>query len=213
MARNEVYFSNHGRALKFPWSLYHAPLIHSLNKFLNDGSGKVGRKILVIGPGDLPELPDLLRLKLKISILDIDPRVIDQLKEKFGDTLDQAFLVGENFENYPQPESFDLIYAKEVIEHFANPSPFVSRIFSLLRPGGRVWISTPNYGFFLLPFLESTILEIIARFSGFSRRNIHPSRFSRNSLQKIFSENKFVVETCEETFAKLALFIISRKSL
>ncbi len=32
----------------------------------------------------------------------------------------------------------------------------------------------------MLPLLESTILELIGRLSGYSRRDIHPSRFSED---------------------------------
>jgi 2-polyprenyl-3-methyl-5-hydroxy-6-metoxy-1,4-benzoquinol methylase len=40
--------------------------------------------------------------------------------------------------------SFDLVVAAEVIEHLENPRAICREIFRLLRPGGRVVISTPN---------------------------------------------------------------------
>src|SRR5690606_25351958 len=51
-------------------------------------------------------------------------------------------------------------------------------------PGGRLWLSTPNYGEPWLATLESTVLEMVARKDGFSRRHIHPTRFSRRSLSR-----------------------------
>jgi 2-polyprenyl-3-methyl-5-hydroxy-6-metoxy-1,4-benzoquinol methylase len=40
--------------------------------------------------------------------------------------------------------SFDLIVAAEVIEHLENPRAMCRELFRLLRPGGRVVVSTPN---------------------------------------------------------------------
>ncbi len=40
--------------------------------------------------------------------------------------------------------SFDLVVAAEVIEHLENPRAMCREIFRLLRPGGRLVLSTPN---------------------------------------------------------------------
>jgi 2-polyprenyl-3-methyl-5-hydroxy-6-metoxy-1,4-benzoquinol methylase len=39
---------------------------------------------------------------------------------------------------------FDVITASHVIEHVHDPREFVRRILALLRPGGLVWLATPN---------------------------------------------------------------------
>lgn len=207
MSKDQVYLSNHGRAMRFPWSLYHLPLIRSLHHFLSSVKNPAGKKILVIGPGDLQELSLLKDLAFEVSILDIDQRVLDKLRKEYPESIRNSYLVDDNFMGYPDPESFDVIYAKEVIEHLPVPEHFVRKVRDILRPHGVVWMSTPNYGFFLLPFLEKTILEVIARLSGFSRRDIHPSRFDREKLERIFSDNGFEVQNVEVTFAGLALSV------
>lgn len=45
--------------------------------------------------------------------------------------------------DYPD-ESFDFIYMLEVIEHLISPLHFIRECQRLLKPGGRVMISTPN---------------------------------------------------------------------
>ena len=40
--------------------------------------------------------------------------------------------------------SFDLVTARHVIEHIADPKPFVAEIFRVLKPGGLMLLRTPN---------------------------------------------------------------------
>jgi 2-polyprenyl-6-hydroxyphenyl methylase/3-demethylubiquinone-9 3-methyltransferase len=46
------------------------------------------------------------------------------------------------------PHAFDAVLAAEVIEHTAHPDQFLSRIAQLVRPGGTVVITTPNWAYF-----------------------------------------------------------------
>jgi len=41
--------------------------------------------------------------------------------------------------------TFDAITSSQVIEHVHNPSDFVARLSSWLKPGGTIWINTPNF--------------------------------------------------------------------
>ena len=60
------------------------------------------------------------------------------------------------------PESFDAITSEQVIEHVHDPFNFVSYLVSWLRPGGRLWIGTPNF--------DSTV----SRLYGADWRGLHP---------------------------------------
>lgn len=40
--------------------------------------------------------------------------------------------------------SFDYIICQEVIEHLPNQEHLIQEVYRLLKPGGRVWITTPN---------------------------------------------------------------------
>lgn len=210
MAKNhQVYFSNHQRALRFPWSIYHRPLLDSLFHFLDSFPDPRGKRILVIGPGDFQELPYLLHRGFSVSVLDIDDRVLQGLRRDHGDKIDEYYLVDEALSGYPT-EAFDGIYAKEVIEHLPDPVPFVQKLHGLLGPSGKLWLSTPNYEFFLLPLLENTVLEIVARLSGFSRKHIHPSKFGPRRIRQLLINADFMIETLEVTFASLALTVVAK---
>jgi 2-polyprenyl-3-methyl-5-hydroxy-6-metoxy-1,4-benzoquinol methylase len=43
-----------------------------------------------------------------------------------------------------EPESFDAIVCGDLIEHLRDPRSFLERVRPLLRPGGRLVLSTPN---------------------------------------------------------------------
>jgi 2-polyprenyl-3-methyl-5-hydroxy-6-metoxy-1,4-benzoquinol methylase len=100
---------------------------------------------------------------------------------------------------------FDAIYAKEVIEHIHAWPTWLAGLRRLLVPGGRLWLSTPNYGEPWLPSLESTVLELVARRSGFSRKHIHPTRFSRRSLERGLRAANFVDVHASVTPTRLAI--------
>ena len=100
---------------------------------------------------------------------------------------------------------FDAIYAKEVVEHVLAWPAWLAGLRRALVPGGRLWLSTPNYGEPWLPAIESTLLELIARRSGFSRRDIHPTRFSKGSLARGLRAAAFAGVDVRTTPTRLAL--------
>lgn len=58
-----------------------------------------------------------------------------------------------NPDAYP-PESFDVITSFEVIEHINNPREEMAKFYHLLRKGGIVYITTPNFNSTLRLFLK-----------------------------------------------------------
>lgn len=55
------------------------------------------------------------------------------------------FVCQDVAEPLPFPDShFDYVFSLEGLEHFATPWPFVAELCRVLKPGGRLFISTPN---------------------------------------------------------------------
>jgi len=199
---NNDYFDNHARVRQFPWSLYHAPLERDLARFLAEVRGDV----LVVGGGlahELDEAPPHLRF----TVVDIDPRAIEAVR---GRAFAAEVVPAEAPLDRVLGGKFDAIYAKEVIEHVHQWPAWLVGLRGSLVPGGRLWLSTPNYGEPWLPALESTVLELIARRGGFTRRHMHPTRFSRASLARGLRAAGFAEVDVRVTPTRLALIAHAR---
>lgn len=71
--------------------------------------------------------------RAKVETLDIDPKAAATY------TVD---LCDDNTNTIPD-ETFDVIICTEVLEHVNNPFDAVREMHRLLKPGGRIYISTP----------------------------------------------------------------------
>ena len=178
------YFVNHLRASKFPWSIYHRPLEVHLARFLADVSlSSASPGVLVVGGGFLQELPTVPQ-NVRLTVVDIDERVTTYLANMNDPRLERCLTI-RGPKDLTALGPFHGIYAKEVIEHITEVEPYLAVLAKLLRPGGLLWVSTPNYGDPWLPLVEATVLELIGRMSGYSRKNMHPTRFSAARLRAL----------------------------
>lgn len=198
------YFANHVRARQFPWTLYHRPLERDLERFLRTVATEHPRgEVLVVGCGLLHEI-DAAPDGLRYYVVDIDARAVAAVLQG-----DDPRIAGGQVVSPETPidvgRSFAAIYAKEVVEHVLAWPLWLAGLRRSLVPDGRLWLSTPNYGEPWLPVLESTILELVARRSGFSRRHIHPTRFSRGELARGLRAAGFEHVAVEPTLSRLAL--------
>jgi SAM-dependent methyltransferase len=208
MSEQPDYFANHDKARKFPWTLYHAPLERDLGEFLARVATEHPRgDVLVVGCGLLHEI-DEAPAGLRFTVADIDPRAVDAVLARRDPRIVAGHVVPPEtpLDQVLGPSKrFAGIYAKEVIEHIHAWPTWLVGLRHALVPGGRLWLSTPNYGEPWLPALESTVLELIARRSGFSRRHIHPTRFSRRSLERGLSSAGFTDVAVGVTPTRLAI--------
>jgi len=87
--------------------------------------------------------------------------------------------------------SFDCILLSEVIEHLAAPQISLREAVRVLRPGGRLLVTTPNYRSFW-PLMEWAIdrLNMAPRMAG----EQHISRFHPSSLQRMLVELGLTME-------------------
>jgi len=183
MLREDDYYKNHFVKLRFPWTLYHRPIVDRLERELARVSGG---QVLNVGSGPFLELDHLVTSSCRFSVCDIDARAIEFARQHHQARLEQA-LVCEKDAPLPFPDhSFDLVVAMDVIEHLPEPSTWLAELGRVTRPSGRLYLTTPNYGSVSLRLIENTALELVARFHGFTRRGIHPTKMDRARLTGVF---------------------------
>lgn len=100
---------------------------------------KNSNRLLDIGCGNGDFLFVARRLGYRAQGLDIDPEAAEA-----GRSAGLDIRVGKVPESGLTREKFDQITLSHVIEHLHNPVSALREIHSLLKTGGRIWISCPN---------------------------------------------------------------------
>jgi SAM-dependent methyltransferase len=179
------YFANHAHKLKFPWTLYHGPIVDLL---VSEVSRTPGLEVLNVGSGPFFELQRVPNDKRRYTVCDIDERAVRLARELHGDRIKAADVVGIGQPLPYATDAFDLVVSMDVIEHVTEPEPWAREAFRVLRPGGRLFLTTPNYGSTSLRVIEQTALEAVARSHGFSRAELHPTKFDRRRLEDLLAD-------------------------
>ena len=88
-------------------------------------------------------------------------------------------------------ESFDCVLMSEVIEHLEEPRDSICEAVRVLRSGGRLLITTPNYRSFW-PLMESVVdrLSMAPKMAG----EQHISRFHPSSLKRMLVQSGLRME-------------------
>jgi len=116
-----------------------------LQKYLPDGKGKAAIEL-----GSFPGafLPTIGRKGYSLNGIDFNPRNTDDLPAwlKSQDLQVGVFRSGDLFEFASKNgQQFDLVCSFGLIEHFENYDEVIRMHLSLLKPGGQLIITTPNF--------------------------------------------------------------------
>ena len=99
-------------------------------------------------------------------------------------------LWGENEPLPLQDGSVDIVWAGEVIEHVVDVAPWLSEVRRVLRPGGKLLLSTPHHG----PLTLLRLALSPRRFAQhFEPRSDHVRFFSPRTLRALLDELGFDV--------------------
>lgn len=97
-------------------------------------------RILDVGSGSGFFLDTAMERGWEAHGTEYDPAMLETCKAR-GMHMRQGLLALGNYE----PSSFDVITSFEVLEHLVHPRPELEHFFSLLRPGGSLYLTTPNF--------------------------------------------------------------------
>lgn len=110
--------------------------------FINDIElGKNRGRLLDVGCGAGFVASWIDRSKYEIYGVEVSPKA-SEIAKKYVKRVYVGFLEDAKFE----ADFFDVILCYHVIEHVEDPVVFIQQIHSILRPGGKLVIGTPNFG-------------------------------------------------------------------
>ena len=103
-----------------------------------------GERVLDVGCGEGSFSAELHRAGARVVGVDVAREPLERAS-RLHPGLDLR-LVDPDGEWDLELSSFDAVWAGEVIEHVADTTTWLSQVRSLLRPGGRLILSTPDHG-------------------------------------------------------------------
>jgi 2-polyprenyl-3-methyl-5-hydroxy-6-metoxy-1,4-benzoquinol methylase len=178
------YLSNLDVVERFPFSIYHRPIRNHVLRLIREREAG-GRTLSILNVGcGLSQVLKAIDPRHTYHGVDVDERAVEMCRQRFA-SRQARFDVSEPY-SLPAPDgAYDVVFATEVVEHVLEPERWLAELVRKLAPGGALQLSTPNYGGWLLPLIERTFLEWMARRQGFTRKGLHPTPFDSVRLGRL----------------------------
>ncbi|MBI5122694.1 class I SAM-dependent methyltransferase [Candidatus Roizmanbacteria bacterium] len=159
----------------------------NLDDFVREQIKSLKNKSVILDAGcGLSTWPnDNIRKKYTIYGVDGEPDAISICKKLYGD---KYYSVGNLYKLNYKSSTFDAVVMREVIEHFIIPEKAVKEIYRILKPGGVLILTTPNYDSLLLHFIEHTYNRFFGGPCKPYRDDVHPSKFRPRTLRKLLGK-------------------------
>ncbi len=143
-----------------------------------------GRRILDIGGGTGRTASALIQNGFEVTVLDRNENIM-----RFGREIHSSliFIKGDAYRLPFKSGIFDEVLLEEIVEHFDDQEKAIEEVHRVLRPGGRVILSTPNkYQFRFYIFL---LRLVTLRFSELTEHvKSHTSELNSDQLERLFSK-------------------------
>ena len=123
-------------------------------------AGVTGGRLLEVGCGDGDFLLQAARRNFHVEGIDYSTHSCAKAQAKLGASA--RILCGEISAVADRRESYELCVACDVIEHVRQPAAFLQTVHGLLRPGGWVFLVTPDLDSLTAKLMRSRWLEFKA---------------------------------------------------
>jgi 2-polyprenyl-3-methyl-5-hydroxy-6-metoxy-1,4-benzoquinol methylase len=157
---------------------------------------RVNNTIIDIGAGDGHFIGLAQQNNWKAYATEFDDTSVKLCQEK-GVTVHKGKLDAKQY----APNYFDVIYSSEVIEHINNPVEEIENFHHILREGGLVYVTTPNFN-----ALSRRILKHKWNIFNYPE---HLSYYTPKTLTKLFTEHGFRKVQIQTTGISPARFLKS----
>jgi ubiquinone/menaquinone biosynthesis C-methylase UbiE len=108
------------------------------------GAVSAGERVLDVGTGEGGFAAELVRVGAQVVGIDVAEEPLRRARARHPE-LDLRLVDGNGPWVLPDA-SFDAVWAGETIEHIADTAGWLSEVRRVLRPGGRLLVSTPAHG-------------------------------------------------------------------
>ena len=103
-------------------------------------------------------------------------------------------------------EIFEQVMCSEVIEHISESDKIFKEFCRVLKPSGKLILTTPNYGSFIWPLLEWIYSKIIPN----AYADKHISRYNLKELKNVLENNGLKIIN-HKSFLKAIIIVASQK--
>jgi 2-polyprenyl-3-methyl-5-hydroxy-6-metoxy-1,4-benzoquinol methylase len=93
--------------------------------------------------------------------------------------------------------SFDWIIANQILEHLESPEKFLMEIWNVLKPDGRLFLTTPNRLVYLRPRTPKKM--VLGLLGWYKIDPTHIKEYTSWELKKLLAKNNFKIERFEIT--------------
>ena len=145
----------------------------------------VTKEILDIGcnVGDFSEM--FIESGHVVSGADIDTENLGKARQKKICTIQTDLNYGINLPN----ESFETIFALEIVEHLSNSERVVKEAYRILKKDGKFYVSVPYFGFLKRILVSAFFFDLV-----FGYKQPHLRFFSEKMFKEMLEKNGFKIE-------------------
>ena len=145
-----------------------------------DAICKPGQVVLEIGAGT-GRFTTLIAPRVKqVTAVDISGNMLGQLAEKMaGERLANIRPLHGDFIGIDFPERFDLIVGFSAIEYIKDKEALFRKMAELLKPGGRLVLTTPHH----------TFIRWWGRLGNYFRQKVFMAAYSKKTMARLLETN------------------------